>query len=114
AGRALRAKTNRRSIGKLAPGVGERTRASAANLEDQLRRAFDAPRAEFEIDAALEAIAGVADEAEASHLSLNHGGIPERAFEVNARRVVRDAGMLAAHDAREAKRLHTVADEQQV
>ena len=65
-------------------------------------------RAAVEIDAALEAIAGVAREAEAAHLALDHRGIPERAFEIHARRVVGDARVLAAHDAGEPERLRLV------
>ena len=73
-----------------------------------------ASAAAAEIDAALEAIAGVAGEAEPARLALDHRGIPERAFEEHGGRRVADAGMLAAHDAGETERLLLVADQQQV
>ena len=88
--RAGRTRTGSRA-GSGALHVGERPGAAAADLEDQLRRALDGACAAVEVDAALEAIAGVAREAEASHLALDHGRIPERAFEIHARRVVGDA-----------------------
>jgi hypothetical protein len=94
--------------------VGQGTCAAAADFDDQLGRALDAARAELEIDAALEAIAGVTQEAQPAHLALYDRRIPERAFQVDARRVAGDARMLAAHDAGEAQRLRAVADEQQV
>src|SRR5205085_11513816 len=86
----------------------------AADVDDELRRTIDADRAELGIDPALEAIARIAHEAEAAHLALDHRRIPERALEQYGGRVVRDAGVLAAHDAREAERLLFVRHEQQV
>ena len=112
--RCARAPGSRRGRSSRRDRVGERARAAAADFEDQLRRALDRARAAAEVDAALEAVARVAGEAQAPHLALDHRGIPERAFEVDARRVVGDAGVLAAHDAGQAQRLLLVGDEQQV
>src|SRR4029077_631769 len=68
--------------------VGQRSRAAAADLDDELRRALHRAGAAAEVDAALEAVARVARESEAAHLALDHGGTPERALEVDARGVV--------------------------
>ena len=99
--RAVRSGTGVRD-GSSALHIGQRARASAADVEDQPRRALDGARPELEIDAALEAVAGVAREAEAAHLALDHGGI-QNAPSRKTSRVVRDAAMLAAHDAGEAR-----------
>ena len=80
----------------------------------ELRRTLDRARAAAEVDAALEAIPCVAREPEAAHLALDDRGVPERAFEVDARRVVGDARVLAAHDACEAERFLLVRNEQQI
>ena len=99
---------------QIAGDVAQRTRASAADVEDELRRTFDRPRAAAEIDAALEAITGVADEPKPARFALDDRRAPERAFEKHGGRRIVDARVLAAHDAGEAQRLFLVADEQQI
>src|SRR5204863_1569739 len=81
--------------------VAERARASAANVQHQLSCALDRACTVAEVDAALEAKAGIACKAQAARAPLNHRGIPERAFEQHRRRRVADPGMLATHDAGE-------------
>src|SRR4030095_11740486 len=88
--------------GQCAAHIGERTRLAAADLDDELRRTLHRARASGKIDAALEAIAGITHEPESLHLALDHRGIPERAFEVDACRIARDTRVLAAHDAGES------------
>ena len=102
------------ALGQRTLDVGKRSSATSAAIENELSRALDGARAATEVDAALEAIAGVAREAQAPRLALDDGGIPVRAFEQQHRRRVADAGILAAHDARQAQRLFLVGDEQQV
>ena len=90
--------------------IAERSRAAAADFEDQLRCTLDGTRAELEVDATLEAVSGVALKAQSTHLALDHRRIPESAFEIDARRVVGNARVLAAHDSvQRAGRLVAVA-----
>ena len=57
--RGVRTRTGSRR-GRFAGHVVERAGAAAADLDDELRRALDGVRRVGEVDAALEAIAGVA------------------------------------------------------
>ena len=63
------------------------------------RRELGAGNAELRIDAALEAIARVGDDAELAAGLRDVGRVPQRAFDQHVARVLVAARMLAAHDA---------------
>src|SRR5882762_8724992 len=87
-------------------------RLAAAELEDQARRTLDAVDVVREIDAALEAVRGVAREVVAARASRHRLGIEERGLEEDVpRRRVR-LGALAAHDAAQADHARVVGDAQ--
>ncbi len=67
-----------------AADVDQRAGAAAAEFDDQWRGAVDRRRPDGEIDAALEAVAGIGGKAEPPRLALDHRRIPERAFEEHA------------------------------
>ena len=91
--RARRTRTGSRA-GRAPTTSIERPALSAAEFDDQLRWR-GRPRGRVrEIDAALEAKAGIGGEAQSARLALDHRGIPERAFEEDARRGVADGAVL--------------------
>ena len=73
-------------------------RLAAADLEHELRRKVAAGDAEGGIDAALEAVARVGDDAEPAAGLGDIGGIPQRAFDQNVPGGLIAARVLAAHD----------------
>ena len=70
----------------------------------EVRRQFRAGHAEIGIDAALEAIARVGDDAELAAGLRDVQGVPQRALDQHVARVLVAAGMLAAHHRRRSTR----------
>ena len=98
----------------LALHVSDRSRAPSADLHDELCRALDCAPAPAEVDAALEAVSGVAHESQPARLPLDHGRAPIRALQQHGCRRVADPRVLAAHDSGKSQRLRGVGDEQKV
>ena len=104
--------------GKFDGGLGGGRRAShhkgrglaAADLHDQPRRELRAGDGEGRIDAALEAIARVGDDAQTPARAGDVEGIPQGAFDQHIRGVFIAARELPAHDARDGFHALVVAD----
>ena len=73
-------------------------RLAAADLEHELGREIAAGNAEVGIDAALEAVARVGDDAEPAAGLGDVGRVPQRAFDQHVAGLVVAARVLAAHD----------------
>ena len=73
-------------------------RLAAADLDDELRRQVAAGDAKIGIDAALESIARVGDDAELAAGLGDIRGVPQRALDQHVACGLVAAGMLAAHD----------------
>ena len=77
-------------------GLGRRT---AAKLKHQLGRALEARHHIFGIDAALETVARIGDDAMLAAGAGDVERVPQRRLDQHVGRVLVAAGMLAAHDA---------------
>ena len=92
--------------------VHRRAGLAAADLEDQARGALDAVDVVGEVDAALEAVAGVAREVVAARAPGDRLGEKERRLEEEVARRGLGLGGLPAHDAAQADRAGVVGDAQ--
>src|SRR6266566_1942971 len=101
---------NRIASRHRAAHVDHRSGFSPAKLEDQLGCAVDGTIGVGEVDATLEPEPGIGGKTEAASLALNHRGIPECAFEEEARGLAADAAVLAAHDPGKPQRLFFIGD----
>ena len=85
--RARDAHAHRLALGQARDRVDDRAGLAAADLEDQLRRALDAVDVVVEVDAALEAVRGVAREVVAARAAGDRVGEEERRLEEQVPRV---------------------------
>jgi hypothetical protein len=81
------------------PGEPDLGRRAAAELQHETGRAFEARHREGRIDAALEPVARIGDDAELSSRLRDVERVPERRFDQHVRGVLVAARVLAAHDA---------------
>ena len=94
--------------------LDDRAGFATADVEDQPRGALDRAPGTAEVDAALEAVRGIGDEAVAPRPTGNRLRREEGRFEEQFARRQRDATLLAAHDAGHGQRLGVVGDHQHV
>ena len=80
-------------------GDDQPRRLAAAKVDDEMRRQLGAGDAEIGIDAALEAIARIGDDAELASGLGDVGRVPQRALDQHVAGVLVAARMLAAHHA---------------
>src|SRR5690606_35995309 len=92
-------------------GDGHLVRAAAAELGDELCRQLDARADALGIDRTLEAVAGVADDAERAGGRGDGGGLAPGALEEDVDRLLGAAGRLAADDAADTEGAFVVGDD---
>ena len=107
------------AFGEENADVGHRDRAGqrhgrrrpAAEIRDELGREIEAGQAEGRIDAALEAVAGIRDDAEPPPGRGDRVRAPERRFDQHVARVLVAAGRHPAHDPGDRDRAAVVGDD---
>src|SRR5581483_8427314 len=100
--RARDAHAHRLPLGQLRNQIFGRPRLPAADVQDEARGALDAIDVVVEIDAALEAVPGIAAEAIAARAAHDRVGPEERRLEKQVARAAIGLRRLSAHDAAEA------------
>ena len=84
--------------------------AGAADVDDQLRDAFDVFDRLARVHAAFETMAGIGGEVVAARAPGHRARPPERGFDIDIARIVRDGSRVASHDAGQRLDLQVVGD----
>ena len=112
-GRARDAKHDRRRRRQRADVIVDRSAASpgvAADVDDQGRDALEMQCRRRRVDAALESMASIGRKIEAARTAGDGFGPPERSFDVDVARRIRDRRRRTAHDAGERLDANIVGD----